>query len=527
MAKEDNRSTTLIGKKPKNSYKGRVIVIFVLMIASLVLVFGVMFYNLQKSNKDAQKEIFELCINSFSQNERTIDTFMIRLTDVLITSSEALELLLLQDNVGNEDVEQLIRNISNIYNKEVYEKVIGSEFKGVFAIVNGSLLHGSHTASELVEEYIPLEKKWYQECLRGKGQVVFGEPYKDVYNPEQIDISASKLLSDGVNAIGMDITMDDLQTMMEDLYVPVSINEEKKLNGYGFIMSEIGTVVAHSSDPSQQFLNYADPDGPMYEVYQYVTSNTDYSVHSQTINLQGNEYWLFSQRLSNGWYSVAFIDIQNLGSYVNDFSSDMVMSTVVVMIIGLFYCGLISNEYFKSVKLSKRLQSTIDFALKDALTGASNRSAYDICLKDLKEKMDTNKDISFAVVMLDLNDLKYVNDYYGHDKGDKYIINSYNLVRSIFPCEIFRIGGDEFALIITGEIFEKWEELFESLKSSVAEANMKKVPNFENPSIALGVAVYTPTNTQSLGDVIKLADAQMYKNKAAIKQARLDHSKNK
>ena len=70
--------------------------------------------------------------------------------------------------------------------------------------------------------------------------------------------------------------------------------------------------------------------------------------------------------------------------------------------------------------------------------------------------------IRFALFVFDLNDLKLINDTYGHETGDQYILKSCELVKKYFPGNIvYRFGGDEFIVYITGD---KYEERFNCLE---------------------------------------------------------------
>ena len=99
--------------------------------------------------------------------------------------------------------------------------------------------------------------------------------------------------------------------------------------------------------------------------------------------------------------------------------------------------------------------------MKDILTGCYNRNAYD---ENLGHDTETGKS---QVVTFDLNDLKYCNDTYGHQCGDKYLCDSATIIRSVYGRygKVYRIGGDEFC-ILTGSSDKAYaERIAEKIRS--------------------------------------------------------------
>ena len=123
---------------------------------------------------------------------------------------------------------------------------------------------------------------------------------------------------------------------------------------------------------------------------------------------------------------------------------------------------------------------------------------------------------SVALVMCDLNDLKGVNDVFGHDKGDEYICAAAGCIRKAFPTgHVFRIGGDEFAVILT----DVWpDEAREGLKVlAVGMEEYSRGCSFD-ASVAAGIAFYDPGMDAGLDNTLSRADADMYSNKRKMKR---------
>ena len=106
-----------------------------------------------------------------------------------------------------------------------------------------------------------------------------------------------------------------------------------------------------------------------------------------------------------------------------------------------------------------------------------------------------------------------INDNFGHDKGNLYIQNMYNLLNSCFKeSPIFRIGGDEFAVIVQDEELKHCDELVETLKAQMQKiAQDEGLEPWMKISTAVGSAYYEPGDT--VNRVFQKADKAMYEEK--------------
>ena len=160
-------------------------------------------------------------------------------------------------------------------------------------------------------------------------------------------------------------------------------------------------------------------------------------------------------------------------------------------------------------------------AVKDSLTGIRNKTGYNKELY-LLEKQMKNGFVDFGVAMIDLNYLKKINDTYGHDKGNISIINLCRIICAIFShSAVFRIGGDEFVVILQGLDFEHVDELIEEFKIQITNRqDSMDLEVWEKTSAAIGYSAFNPETDTCYEDVFKRADEEMYKNKKAMKAAR-------
>lgn len=127
--------------------------------------------------------------------------------------------------------------------------------------------------------------------------------------------------------------------------------------------------------------------------------------------------------------------------------------------------------------------------------------------------------MEFAIIILDCDDLKIVNDQYGHDKGDIYIRKASEQICHVFKhSPVFRIGGDEFAVVLQNEDYENRKELTDLFHKNMDRIYTSAENKWEQVSVALGMAEYDPQSDTSVEDVIHRADKTMYENKRARKE---------
>lgn len=154
-------------------------------------------------------------------------------------------------------------------------------------------------------------------------------------------------------------------------------------------------------------------------------------------------------------------------------------------------------------------------AFHDGLTGLANRllleDRFDVAAERAKR---TSK--SVALLMIDLNDFKSINDLYGHTAGDAVLIATARRLRAAVRASdtVARFGGDEFVLIIEPiedpqAIVHMGEKLFDSL----AEPITLDIGVLAKISASIGMAIY-PDDGANLNDLLNVADQAMYQCKS-------------
>ncbi len=168
--------------------------------------------------------------------------------------------------------------------------------------------------------------------------------------------------------------------------------------------------------------------------------------------------------------------------------------------------------------LNKKL---VELTETDALTKVKNRAAYVDKEAELNSVIRSKAHLSFAIGLFDINNLKKMNDSYGHEAGDAYIVNCCSLLCKTFKnSPVYRIGGDEFAVVMQGDDYKNREELIVQMKARMDEIAATNPPPEETVSVAGGIGVFDRGKDDDFADVFARADAAMYKDKIKMKEAK-------
>ncbi len=198
----------------------------------------------------------------------------------------------------------------------------------------------------------------------------------------------------------------------------------------------------------------------------------------------------------------------------NDEIEDIYHLFLTFMRNNLLYMNRLEKANDTIIEKDTRLGQVSMRAYFDPLTGAASKAAYD--------EMSAGTEWSgkrFAVLVYDINDLKYINDNYGHNSGDLYIKGCYGILSEVYEsCVVYRIGGDEFAVVLMDEYYDRRKELFAEAaeRFEYARAQTDREP-WERYSMAGGISEYTGSD-KSYEDVFERADRDMYENKDRLKK---------
>ena len=179
-----------------------------------------------------------------------------------------------------------------------------------------------------------------------------------------------------------------------------------------------------------------------------------------------------------------------------------------------------TDSYMATANLSLAINDILDKdeqiseiskqAYQDSLTNVGSSSAFRRECEMLDEEIEEDM-AKFGLIIFDINNLKYVNDTCGHDRGNDYIKGCCKIICEHFKhSPVFRIGGDEFAVVLRSRDYAEREELLRAVEEEfeIAYHNPDARP-WERYSASAGIAVFTPGDG-SVHQVLKRADEQMY-----------------
>lgn len=201
------------------------------------------------------------------------------------------------------------------------------------------------------------------------------------------------------------------------------------------------------------------------------------------------------------------------------FTANMMSSFVVVGLFALS-CGIILSNFTimrrREVEHEFELGKAKAAANIDPLTGVKSKHFYTGYVASLDEEIQSDASDHFAIVVCDVNNLKTINDTKGHQAGDEYIKAACHLICVTFShSPVFRIGGDEFVVILRGHDFDRRHQILEEFNARIEENQ-----SAGGVVIATGLSDFEMGTDRSTAEVFERADFAMYERKKELKGGR-------
>lgn len=179
---------------------------------------------------------------------------------------------------------------------------------------------------------------------------------------------------------------------------------------------------------------------------------------------------------------------------------------------------VLSNTYAKMQEYTAYINA---LAYRDSLTGVKNSTAYSEAISKLNQQINTGNP-QFGVLVVDINNLKKANDRYGHNIGDDLIVHTAKILTECFSTSaVFRIGGDEFVVLLTGKDYEDYANVLSRVDEACDKDYILVNGNILPITLARGVSAFDPTIDAVYKDVFTKADQAMYMHKQECKVARV------
>lgn len=327
-----------------------------------------------------------------------------------------------------------------------------------------------------------------------------------------------------LNLLGKSFKACFVQVDIKDIVDLLAFDDEGRThfalyakNGANLSDTELGPVILDHNFFEE--LKNIVPENEWKENYEHFQSGTEGNV---TFDFgDADETLCYVPIEDTGWMMAVLIResvIQDQIRFISDRNLNMnkhqiaftFIAVLLLALILLHQLGRLSTEKLEEEKETSRTFQNM--ANTDAMTGVRNKLAYTENEAAINSQIESGEIEHVGVVVADINGLKLVNDNYGHAAGDKLIKDACELICEYFKQgAVFRIGGDEFAVILQGKGFESMMEVIDALNRRVEE-NIKE----DAVVVSIGHSVLEPGD-HALKDVFVRADQMMYERKKELK----------
>ena len=378
------------------------------------------------------------------------------------------------------------------------------ETTGLYGWFNNDYLDGSGWVPD--PDYVATERPWYKETLKSNEKITFVEPYLDA-ETGTVMMTVSALMSDDESVVAMDVSLDEVQHIVENVAAETEGSQ-------ALVINEDGIVVAHS-DKSQLGKNYLNETGTLGSLV--ATKLLKEGLTQFDVDTKEGKFSVYCNDLEGRWYSVSLI---NADIWYKPLQwTTLIFSLIaIVMVVFLIFVFLRLNAknlelrkmHNKITQEEKRSDELQILSETDRMTGlldrVSGKSKVDELLSAGSEGM---------FLELDIDNFKNFNDTYGHQVGDEVILAVADAIKNTFRTNdvTMRLGGDEFGVFAVGIVDENMGEaitnrLFYVLdKKEIEQLNGKKI------NISVGARLCRKEEGADFDKLYADADAAMYESK--------------
>lgn len=408
------------------------------------------------------------------------------------------------------------------------------------------------TPLELYAEDDDAHVAWYYRPLR-RGVPTWLLPYDNDNLDLRMISYVTPIYASGsfVGVIGMDINYNTLISQIQDIRVFNS--------GFVCLTDSNGNIIYHPDLPYGSSI--ASNDAGMSEAV-HLMQLQDSSSRMVRFAVNGHEKFMAFGTLRNGMKLIVSVPVGELNANWTLLAQRVMIAAILILSLFATAASYAMNRLFRPLvslteasrclsegnydveldykgddeagTLTRAFQQLVEHlriyindlnsrAYQDAMTGVKNKGAYEAMAHRLNAELSVapkHSSPELALVMLDCNDLKRINDIHGHEQGDSYLRTSCALICKVFPhSPVFRFGGDEFIVILQSGAFHDREELMREFDREAERVNAAAKQPWERVSIAKGMAAFDPATDTTLDEVLARADAAMYEDKRRIKAA--------
>ena len=208
-----------------------------------------------------------------------------------------------------------------------------------------------------------------------------------------------------------------------------------------------------------------------------------------------------------------FMDVQRNRLHAGDSTSVTIITGLFGLSLVVLFVNYISMRKWEKKATAERDEAR-DAAFRDPLTGVKSKHAFAVQEGILETRIVEDEAGEFAITVCDVNGLKKINDTKGHKAGDDYIRAASAMLCEYFKhSPVFRIGGDEFVVLLQGHDYEERHEILADINSLI-DSNV----GTDRVVISIGMTEFDPENDESFHQVFARADGLMYERKLQLKE---------
>ena len=206
----------------------------------------------------------------------------------------------------------------------------------------------------------------------------------------------------------------------------------------------------------------------------------------------------------SGLVTTVFIALQALYPHSPFYSVGCLIGTCII------HTYVVQDE---KTEHQRSLVTAKQIAYRDPLTGVKSKRAYQEDKDKFDHKISSLQLKELGVIVFDVNDLKKDNDNLGHEEGDKYIIAGCNMICGQFQhSPVYRIGGDEFVVILEGDDYRDRVSLLDEFDRQMEQNRLEG-----KLVISTGLDIFRPGRDIDFNSIFERADQRMYERKKALK----------
>ena len=361
-----------------------------------------------------------------------------------------------------------------------------------------------------ITHYAEEDLGWYYLPLRRHNPTWIG-PYVDVNTNVQVMSYSMPLYVEGkaLGIIGMDV---DFEYLIHEIR-RMSVYE----HGFAYLVDRSRHVLYHKDYPPGAQI---PPNNSLYTRETYLNSGIWLGISVPIDDIYMDRNILLIHLVMTMMFLSMIISFFIIYLALQGIRPLLSMVIAVKKIAGGRLDTAISyesrNEFGTLAHAIREMAAKLDdYVHRDGLTGLRNTAAYRQAVEKIKEKSQNEK-FPYGMVLFDVNFLKTTNDRYGHEAGNELIRQAASLISSVFTqSTVYRVGGDEFIILLEGSDYEKRDELLARFDEKSVHASFRAEEEDIPISVARGLAIHRAG--QEFNELFQEADAAMYRNKAAIK----------